>query len=124
MKKELDDKLVQDYPKIFANRNKSKYESPMAWGFTCGNGWYNLIDLLCSNIQYYLDDKPEIHQIIADQVKEKFGTLQFYVTGGNDYTRGLIRMAESLSEVICENCGNPGKLMDDGWLKVRCESCL
>ncbi len=124
MKKELDDKLVQDYPKIFANRNKSKYESPMAWGFTCGSGWYTIIDLLCSNIQNHLDYKPEIHQVVADQVKEKFGTLQFYVTGGNDYTRGLIRMAESLSAVICENCGNPGKLMDDGWLKVRCEKCL
>ena len=50
---------------------------------------------------------------MADQVKEKFGTLRFYYTGGDDRIDGMVRMAESMSAVTCETCGAPGKLRGD-----------
>jgi hypothetical protein len=65
---------------------------------------------------------PEaIRHITVDQVKEKFGSLRFYYTGGDDVVDGMVRMAESMSAVMCEQCGAPGKLQGKGWLKTRCE---
>ena len=124
MKKELDEKLVNDYPKIFADRFKSCQETCMCWGFECDDGWFNLINSLCNCIQHYLNQKPEIEQVVATQVKEKYGTLRFYFDGGDDYIQGLVSMTEYLSGYTCEICGNFGKLRNDGWITVRCDSCF
>jgi len=64
---------------------------------------------------------PEpIPQVILDQVKEKFGTLRFYYIGGDDYIRGMVTMAESMSGVTCEECGKPGTQTPGGWIKTVC----
>jgi len=69
-------------------------------------------------------DVPEkIRQVTLDQVKEKFGTLRFYYTGGDAYIDGLVTMAESMSAVTCEGCGNIGKRSDGGWIRTICASC-
>ena len=47
MSPELDEKLCADYPLIFADRNKPMNQTAMCWGFSCGDGWYNIIDTLC-----------------------------------------------------------------------------
>ena len=60
-------------------------------------------------------------QVIAEQIKEKFGTLRFYTSGGDDYTDGVIRMAEAMSGSTCETCGNPGTTGGKGWIKTACE---
>ena len=65
---------------------------------------------------------PEsIPQVTLDQIKEKFGTLRFYYTGGDDIIDGMVRMAESMSGVTCEECGNPGKRIGGGWVTTVCE---
>ena len=65
---------------------------------------------------------PEpITQVTLDQVKEKFGTLRFYYSGGDDYIRGLVSMAESMSGVTCEECGKPGTQTPGGWIKTVCK---
>jgi hypothetical protein len=67
---------------------------------------------------------PEpIPQVTLDQVKEKFGTLRFYYSGGDDYISGMVTMAESMSGVICEDCGNPGERKGGGWVRTICEPC-
>jgi hypothetical protein len=74
---------------------------------------------------------PEVvWQVTLDQVKEKFGTLRFYYTGGDEYISGLVSMAESMSGVICEGCGNPAKTSDvdpekgiTGWIRTECKPC-
>jgi hypothetical protein len=62
----------------------------------------------------------EIPQVTLDQVKEKFGTLRFYYTGGDDQIYGMVRMAESMSGVTCEECGKPGTSTSGGWIKTVC----
>jgi len=59
----------------------------------------------------------------ASQVKEKFGTLRFYMTHTTDKMDKLIGEAEKLSEVTCENCGEPGTLRQDGWWRTLCDKC-
>lgn len=65
---------------------------------------------------------PEpVEQVIAVQVKEKFGGLRFYYRGGDDYIRGVVDMAEEMSYVTCEECGAPGKPTKGGWIRTLCE---
>jgi hypothetical protein len=55
MNKELDKQLCAKYPKIFKNRHADMHTTAMCWGFEHGDGWYNIIDMMCSNIQHHID---------------------------------------------------------------------
>jgi hypothetical protein len=67
----------------------------------------------------------EIPQVTLDQVKEKFGTLRFYYTGGDDVIDGMVRMAEAMSGCTCEGCGAPAERdSDGGWVRTMCQPCL
>jgi hypothetical protein len=48
MRRELDEKLCAKYPLIFKNRNADMRTTSMCWGFECGDGWYNILDVLCA----------------------------------------------------------------------------
>lgn len=61
-------------------------------------------------------------QVVVDQVKEKFGTLRFYYHGGDETVDGMVRMAENMSSVTCEMCGNKGKIYSGSWLLCRCKN--
>jgi len=134
MRLDLDKLLCEKYPKMMVNRNKNMQETCMCWGFECGDGWFNILDQLMSNIQHHIDwnnqnfDKgykqyKQVAQVTLDQVKEKFGTLRFYYSGGDDIIDGMVRMAESMSGCTCEECGNIGKSRGGGWIHTYCESC-
>ena len=58
---------------------------------------------------------------VVSQVKEKFGTLRFYINGGTDEHYNYIRFAESMSARTCEKCGAPGKLRGSGWYYTACD---
>ncbi len=67
---------------------------------------------------------PEsIPQVTLDQVKEKFGTLRFYYSGGDDYISGMVSLAESMTGVTCESCGNVGERRGGGWVHTYCTPC-
>lgn len=121
MKAQLQQQLFDKYPKIFRQKDLSMQETAMCWGFACGDGWYTLIDELCSAIQWRVKHKELFFE--ATQVKEKYGTLCFYYYGGDDYIQGLVSMAETMSGHICEICGNTGKTQGKGWIQTRCDSC-
>ena len=124
MNEKLDELLCQRYPKMMVNREKSMMETCMCWGFECGDGWFNILDQLMGNIQHHIDWKNKngevVHQVTLNQVKEKFGTLRFYYTGGDDYIDGMVTLAESMSGVTCEECGLPGTQTQGGWIKTAC----
>ena len=133
MKQELDALLCEKYPKMMVNRNKDMKETCMCWGFECGDGWFNILDQLMSNIQHHIDwnnknfekgytQYKQVSQVTLDQVKEKFGTLRFYYTGGDDEISGMVRMADSMSGVTCEECGNPGQSRGGGWIYTACDA--
>jgi hypothetical protein len=64
--------------------------------------------------------EPKIQQVVVSQVKEKFGTLRFYYSGGDAHIDGLVSMAEAMSACTCEECGAPGRRSTGGWISVRC----
>jgi len=125
MKKELELKLVEKYPKIFCNYGGDKKETCMHWGFEHGDGWYNLLDVLCGNIQSHIDFMGVLPQVVTTQVKEKFGGLRFYINGGDDYISGMISMTESMSYYICEKCGSTDDVAQTrGWINTLCKKCM
>ena len=140
MDAELQNQLYEKYPDLFSNRNKSRMESCMCWGCEVGNGWYELLSSVCWRIFQHekniedtkriLADQPEkiraeleYFPVKFDQIKEKYGGLRIYFTGGDDYVDGIVSMAEEYSYNVCEVCGNSGKPNKGGWITTLCESC-
>lgn len=128
MKEELEQKLFNDFPHLYP-RVKTPQESCMFFGFECADGWYDLIRELSEKmtkvIKKHMEnepyDKDEDFPFVATQVKEKFGTLRFYMSSMTDEMEDLIYDAEEKSANTCEICGDSGSLNEDGyWLEVRC----
>lgn len=70
-----------------------------------------------------LREVPEVvEQVVAEQVKEKFGQLRFYYSGGDDVVHGMVRLAESLSGSLCEECGGVGRTVGKRWLRTLCKT--
>lgn len=131
MKPELSQKLFEEYPNQFKNL---KY-------IECGDGWYEIISTACWKIKKHednkrwrkeylekneperLDDEPEYFSVKFDQIKEKYGGLRLYYSGGDDYVDGVLSMAEAMSYKICEVCGNKRQPNENGWISTLCESC-
>lgn len=149
MKSELQKKLIEKYPhffhtgglKIYTGEKPVKNEVdellnqkemvlPIQFGFECGDGWYMLLEQLLENIEHHLNPenswpKKERIPLQINQIKEKFGGLRFYYSGGDDFVRGMVYLAESLSYHICENCGSTKNVSQTkDWITTLCEDCM
>jgi len=122
------DKLVQSCPLLFNGRESFYFE--------CSKGWMGLLTKLCLAIEdvleglpagdLYIEQDVEMrHQsgrcLVIGQIKEKFGTLRFYMDGCNDDIDVLIRAAEAESAETCEKCGEPGSLRTARWFATLCD---
>ena len=76
MKKELQDKLLNQFPKLYRQYYLTVQESCMPWGFDCPDEWFSAIWELSERISQYTETTGIL--IEAVQVKEKFGGLRFY----------------------------------------------
>ena len=130
MKEELQLELVKKYPKILKHFRGDPMQTCMAWGFEVEDGWYNLLDECMKKMQYFCDlcsrDGREV-QVVADQIKEKYGDLRFYVSvyGADkiedDIIDDIIYEAERKSRNTCEVTGENGVLCKrGGWFKTLC----
>jgi len=93
--------------------------------YECGEGWRSLVtelDALLTSIS------PEYEAV---QVKQKFGVLRFYAIYAGlegaplEYEkifRLLINHFESLSAMVCEVCGKPGRLkVSNHYYQTTCD---
>lgn len=117
MNEEKTKNLADEFPELFVDLYGDKRETCMAWGITCGDGWFDLIYYLCANIQNYITSNHMPQPKIL-QIKEKFGKLRFYISESDDYIRGMKWMAETISGMTCEICGEKGTLH---LMAVRCK---
>lgn len=119
MTKELNDQLYEKYPDLLEGYKKSPRESCLAFGCEHGDGWYWLIDNLLEFI------KASKQEVKVDQIKEKFGGLRFYYSGGDLRIDGAVSLAEIMSYNICENCGSTDDVSQTtGWIKSLCKKCI
>ncbi|MDI6785087.1 MAG: hypothetical protein QMD92_00100 [bacterium] len=116
MKTVLEQFLIREFPELYVGVYRPLTENLMSFGFECSDGWFALLYDL-SRALTKLDEG-----VVATQVKEKYGTLRFYIEGGSDEVFELIDKAEGKSATICEICGELGKLRSLGtWLKTLCD---
>ena len=116
------DTLYEKYPDLFSNIDNK--HSCMAFGIECNIGWYDIISSVCYRIKQYEKNKQsDYYPVTFDQIKEKWGGLRIYHSGGDDYVDGIIIMAEEMSYKICERCGCPGSPNKQGWIMTLCDKC-
>jgi hypothetical protein len=122
MKKELDDKLCNAFPNLYADRHASMRETCMCWGFP-SDGWFDIIWRLSEKLEAEILKMPEEARKLckASQVKEKYASLRVYLTCSTDIMEGFISEAEKESEITCETCGEPGKMRGKGWYYTACD---
>lgn len=118
MSEELTDFLNTAFPMVFRGRmGKGCY-------FECGDGWFDIIYNLAYQLEKEINkiskEELDLGLCTAVQIKEKYGTLRFYMSTETDKMSKLIAKAEARSEVTCEKCGDKGKLRTDGWYTTLC----
>jgi hypothetical protein len=119
MTKELEQKLADRFPGWFDLKGDPR-ETLMCFGFTHGDGWFDLVWRLCEQIEPLVQRMEPPFE--AFQVKEKFAGLRFYTGNtGNPAVHELISAAQSASFHICELCGQPGKRRSGRWIRTLCD---
>jgi hypothetical protein len=124
MKVELQNKLIEKYPLFFEYLKEHNGPIiPIQFGFEISDGWYWLLEQLMEEIYNYCNSNDKkIPDII--QIKEKFGSLRFYIQGGDEMIDGMIWLAESMSYKICEKCGTTENIgHTKSWIITLCETC-
>jgi len=125
--------IVKEFPTLF----------DQAFSIDCGDGWAELVRLVCKYFQMNVDGKQEVKEIKFSQIKEKFGFLRVYFNISfhkdtkdtqNTYERMhmFIFAIENISGLVCETCGimktakknvqirTPGSF----WKKTMCDKCF
>jgi hypothetical protein len=131
MKEELQLELVKKYPKILKNFGGDPMHTCMAFGIEVESGWYKLLDECMEKLQYFCDlcfyKSGRQVQVVADQIKEKYGDLRFYVSVydadkiEDSIIDDIIYEAERKSRNTCEVTGENGVLCKrGGWIKILC----
>lgn len=105
--------LLKTYPDLYEHN----------YNFACGDGWFNLIETLSSEIQSIVDKIGPHGYCEVSDVKEKYGTLRFYAEASHPEIEKLIDKAESESSKICEICGSPGTIRGSVWFSTYCDNC-
>jgi hypothetical protein len=122
MNHERRDKIIKEHPHLFAY--------PPARVFECSDGWLDIIEDLANKLEPLIvkwKEKNEVDELCigpcASQIKEKYGTLRFYMLTDTDEMEKLIDEAEDRSSITCEKCGKPGILRGEHWYYTSCEEC-
>jgi hypothetical protein len=123
MRKELEEKLAQRWPSWFS-LSGDPMSSAMARGFEHGDGWFDIVWRLCLDLEPLVvaleRETGERFQVL--QVKQKLGTLRFYVSEHTDAIDGRIEEGQVESAHTCEICGQPGRQREvHGWIMAACD---
>lgn len=115
--------LIAEFPRLF----RDWIDGTAGPAIECGDGWYGLIRKLAMDIESVaadggIDPASESWPLCR-RIKQKFGSLRFVVFAVQGHPNVSERIAElrntalerSLS--VCEECGQPGRLVD---LRVVC----
>ena len=100
MKKELQEKLYNQFPKLFAQKDLDMKQTCMCWGIETPDEWFDVILKACELIQSRIDSNQGLSdnypQIQFTQVKEKWGGLCMYYTPNTEWVDGVLDMADAM----------------------------
>jgi hypothetical protein len=89
-------------------------------------GWRPMIWRLSDKLEALIAfmDCPADELPYCVQVKEKYGTLRFYMSTSTQEMDALIESAQDESGMTCEICGMMGKTRYGGWVSTLCDDCF
>jgi hypothetical protein len=121
MDAKLEKILIDEFPTFFKDMYGDPKETCMAWGCDHGNGWFSIIYKACKKISKLDKDK----KFKFEQIKEKFGGLNMYYSGGNEEIFKITDAAEKESYKTCEHCGTKRGVTTEGkgWILTLCKKC-
>lgn len=70
MDSNLQQQLYDKYPLLFAQKDLDNTQTAMCWGIGCGNGWYDLIDTVCNEIQELIDEPLHTIELYQGFIKQ------------------------------------------------------
>lgn len=117
MNAQLDKILCARYPTLLLANTRQNDDQ---FFFECGSGWFEVINATLAVI----NKRSTINNlgVTVTQVKEKFGALRIYCAQADDYITTAAEIAEQISELTCEICGNKGSIITvKGWNLTRCK---
>ncbi|GHE06456.1 hypothetical protein GCM10008024_40860 [Allgaiera indica] len=116
--------IMRRFPALFSTGPWTTSKTLLGWGFSCGLGWYPIIERLSTDLSEIVRE-DQLSWFQVSQVKQKFGELRFYVRGGNNRTAARIREAVEEAATTCERCGHrPAELHNiGGMLATYCPAC-
>lgn len=130
MRVELCQKLHEAAPSLFGTETFFTIEK-IGPGITtyrwfpiqCDDGWFDLLFELCTKLNAYIKTLPEsvAKEVVITQIKEKYGTLRFYLSHYDPVVDKMIEDAENRSAQICEVCGKKGHLRGKTWVYTACD---
>ena len=86
------------------------------------DGWKLLFLQMCEDIRK-ASTIAELQSLRIIQVKEKFGEIRCYISGGNPAIDTIIDNYSYLSGYICRSCGNIATVVSQSWISPWCNTC-
>ncbi len=122
MCKDFEQRLAGRFPTWF-DVNGDVRHTLMAFGFQCGDGWFEILWRLCVNLEPLVMEleRETGRRLEVVEVKQKLGTLRFYVSHHSDPIDDRIAEAQLESSRTCEVCGQPGLWRRGHWIRTRCD---
>lgn len=81
MSPELDKLLCEKYPIIFKDRHESITRTAMVWGFSCEDGWFALLDVMCDALMQDHDraksDLESAERCLRDGISPTYYTEEY-----------------------------------------------
>lgn len=148
MRRELEERLCEDFPDLFRQYSYSK-ESYYALYIACGDGWEPIIRRLSERIKniaetivksHHNHGNMEVSGEMQDRksvdggskitltprdfrfmyIKEKYGILHLSLSQSAPELEEAMNQARQESRYTCETCGRPGKFGGPSWPLVFC----
>ena len=92
-------------------------EMPFGWKKAFG-------EQICEEIMQELVEHDCVDQYRILDIKEKYGSLRWYDSGGTEKIYNeIIPKYEALSEKTCIRCGAPATKISTGWISPWCDTC-
>ncbi|KAF7299879.1 hypothetical protein HMN09_00995100 [Mycena chlorophos] len=104
-------RLRASFPSLF------QYQSDEDLEWSVMSGWYSILYRLC----LALSTNPDAQFF---QIKEKFSGLKAYFANAKGKDREHQSMMQNESYLVCELCGEEGRLATSGYWHTFCQECV
>lgn len=120
--------LGKKYPFIIPKDIDGNVPDYYDYGYTkldgMPKGWCNAFgEKMCDELAGVLKRCGKLDEYTIIEIKEKWGELRWYDSGGTSETDKIIEKYEEMSKTICVSCGKPATKISKGWINPWCNDC-